>query len=85
MESLSCFEDVQGEVDLWTVPLPLDAVEGILQIEPKADLLQSSTTGRITLKTSHLFMCVQESEIDLHVMQVTTTALLITAQSCYRC
>jgi hypothetical protein len=39
MESLPRFEHIQGKVDFWTVPLALDAIKGILQVEPKADLL----------------------------------------------
>ena len=39
MEPLASLEHIQSKVDLWTVPFPLDAIEGILQIEPEADLL----------------------------------------------
>ena len=60
MEPLPSFEHIQGEVDLWTVPLALDTVESILQVQPKADLLKGSTTRGISFKTSHLqmFVCV---------------------------
>lgn len=39
MEPLASLEHIQSKVDLCTVPFPLDATEGILQIEPEADLL----------------------------------------------
>ena len=54
MEPLASLEHIKSEVDLWTVSFPLDAIESILKIKPKADLLQSRPTGGIALKTSHL-------------------------------
>ena len=39
MEPLPSFKHVQSEVDLWTVPLPLDSVESVLKVEPETDLL----------------------------------------------
>ena len=54
MEPLASLEHIKSEVDLWTVSFTLDAIESILKIEPKADLLQSRPTGGIALKTSHL-------------------------------
>ena len=54
MEPLASLEHIKSKVDLWTVSFPLDAIESILKIEPKADLLQSRPTGGIALETSHL-------------------------------
>lgn len=40
METFAMFEDVQCEQNLRALPLLLDPVEGSLQIQPEADLLQ---------------------------------------------
>ena len=58
MESLASLEHVQGEVDLRTISFTLDTVESILQVQPEADLLKSSSTGGISLKSGHLEGCV---------------------------
>ena len=54
VESLASLEHIQSKVDLWTVPLALNTVQGILQVQPKADFLQGCPTRGVSLKTSHL-------------------------------
>lgn len=47
-------EDVQSEQDLGALPLLLNAVEGALQVQPEADLLQGGSRGGVSVQFSHL-------------------------------
>ena len=61
MEPLSCLQHIEGESHLRAVSLSVDLVQGILQVQPEAGLLEGSTTGSIPLQTGHLHARVCES------------------------
>ena len=48
VEAFAVLQDVQSEQDLWTLALLLDAIQGALQVQPEADLLQGRPRGRVT-------------------------------------
>ena len=54
VEPLPGLEDIESELYLWAVPARVDFAQGMLQVHPETDLLQSSAAGRIPLQSSHL-------------------------------
>ena len=54
MEPLACLEHVQGQGHLRAVPLLVDLIQSVLQVEPEASLLESRPRGGITLESGHL-------------------------------
>ena len=54
VEAFAVLQDVQGEQHLGALPLLLDPVQGPLQVQPEADLLQRRARRRVAVQLGHL-------------------------------